>query len=57
MIETLCTDWRKLFTQSGDLQGHEWVHTGLKPYSRTNCRMSFTQVGDIQRHQGVHTGL
>uniref|UniRef100_A0A4W5JWI1 Wilms tumor protein homolog n=1 Tax=Hucho hucho TaxID=62062 RepID=A0A4W5JWI1_9TELE len=47
----------KGFSSSQKVEIHQRVHTGVKPYSCTQCHMRFTQAGDLKRHQRVHTGV
>jgi hypothetical protein len=32
-----CDVYSNVFTSSGDLNGHRWIRTGEKPYSRATC--------------------
>ncbi|XP_069506295.1 gastrula zinc finger protein XlCGF57.1-like [Ambystoma mexicanum] len=50
-----CTECKKRFLSTSDLQRHQSVHTGAKPYICPQCDKSFTQVGHLKRHQSTHT--
>ncbi|XP_038856186.1 zinc finger protein 184-like [Salvelinus namaycush] len=52
----LCMFCNKGFSCLQNVEIHQRVHTGVKPYSCTQCHMCFTQAGTLKRHQRVHTG-
>nr|XP_029543075.1 oocyte zinc finger protein XlCOF20-like [Oncorhynchus nerka] len=53
----LCMFCKKGFSCPHNVEIHQRIHTGVKPYSCTQCHMRFAQAGNLKRHQRVHTGV
>ena len=56
-IECLkCSQYDKLFTQSGDLKRHKMTYSGEKGYNYSQCDKSFVLSGSLKTHHISHTG-
>ncbi|XP_050395157.1 zinc finger protein 236 [Patella vulgata] len=51
-----CKHCNKHFQKPSQLQRHERIHTGERPYKCTDCDKSFNQKGALQIHMTKHTG-
>jgi len=46
----------KAFTSAHNLEVHNIVHTGFKPYDCSICGKSFARKAEIRDHERTHTG-
>lgn len=56
MIHCLFICFRSFFSKY-DLQKHESVHSGLKPFECIICQRSFARLTLLRRHEKVHTSV
>ncbi|XP_042340816.1 transcription factor Sp2 [Plectropomus leopardus] len=52
----ICRTCGKAFSGLSNLESHERVHTGEKPFRCDTCGKRFSEAGNLKKHQRVHTG-
>ncbi|KAM8878485.1 uncharacterized protein AB9W97_014304 [Spinachia spinachia] len=52
----MCRACGKAFCGLSNLEAHERVHTGEKPFRCDTCGKNFSEAGNLKKHQRVHTG-
>ncbi|KAK1791906.1 hypothetical protein P4O66_013882 [Electrophorus voltai] len=52
----ICKYCGKAFTGLSNVEAHQRVHTGEKPFKCETCGKLFTEAGNLKKHQRVHTG-
>ncbi|KAM8842803.1 uncharacterized protein ACB058_014372 [Synchiropus picturatus] len=52
----VCRVCGKAFPGQSNLEAHERVHTGERPFHCDTCGKQFSEAGNLKKHQRVHTG-
>uniref|UniRef100_A0A3B1IME4 Si:ch211-89o9.6 n=1 Tax=Astyanax mexicanus TaxID=7994 RepID=A0A3B1IME4_ASTMX len=52
----ICKYCGKAFTGLSNVEAHQRVHTGEKPFKCETCGKLFAEAGNLKKHQRVHTG-
>ena len=50
-----CQTCESRFTQKAELNRHDMIHSGEKPYKCISCEKQFPTKGDVPKHEFTHS--